>query len=149
MPTLVYWSRDLIFNYSLIEKTARWCCIGAWPQTGYCTIPVKQVSWESFILLIKTAPILLLCNWIFGGQEHLDGPPWGLFWLNMLFWASFVNHYFKNSLFSLSRLTHPLSHGSWSCGGHSWARLGFQIVRKTSLIVIYFIPFWFTIINDL
>ena len=47
---LVYWSRDTIFNYLLIDKrqeslvlqtTARWCCIGAWPQTGYCTIPVS------------------------------------------------------------------------------------------------------------
>ena len=40
---------------------------------------VKQVFWKSFILLIKTAPILLLCNWICGGQECLDDHPWYLF----------------------------------------------------------------------
>ena len=39
---------------------------------------VKQVFWKSFILLIKIAPVLLLCNWICGGQECLDDHPWHL-----------------------------------------------------------------------
>ena len=43
-----------------------------------------------FILLIKTAPVLLLCNWICGGQEGLDDHPWCLFQFNLPLWWCFV-----------------------------------------------------------
>ena len=33
---------------------------------------VKRVFSKTFVLLVKTAPILLLCNWICEGQEGLD-----------------------------------------------------------------------------
>ena len=46
--------------------------------------------WDVHPHVLYTAPVLLLCNWISGGQECLDDHPWHLFQYYLLFWASFV-----------------------------------------------------------
>ena len=69
---------------------------------------VKQVYWESLILLIKTAPVLLICNWICGGQACLDDHPWHLFQCNRLFWVSFVKQVSWESFILLIKTTCPL-----------------------------------------
>ena len=61
----------------------------------------KQFSWKSFILLIKTAHILLLFNWIWEGQECHDDHPWHLFQYCILFWESFVKQVFWKSFILL------------------------------------------------
>ena len=54
-----------------------------------CMILNKD-SLASFILLLKTTYILLLCNWICRGQECHDDHPWHLLRYWILFWAGLV-----------------------------------------------------------
>ena len=77
---------------------------------------VKQVSWKSFTLLIKTAPVLLLCNWISGGQECLDDHPRQLFQYCLLFWASFVKQVSWKSLILLIKTAPVLLLYNWISG---------------------------------
>ena len=70
-----------------------------------------------FILLIKTAPVLLLCNWICGGQECLDDHPWHLFQYCMVFWASFVKQVSWESFILPIKTAPVLFLHNWICGG--------------------------------
>ena len=82
----------------------------------------KQVSWKSFILLIKTAHILLLFNWIWEGQECHDDHPWHLFQYCILFWESFVKQVFWKSFILLIKTA--LS-SAWRTGVSWWPSMIF------------------------
>ena len=80
--------------------------------------------WPLFI--IKTASVLLLCNWISGGQECLDDHPRQLFQYCLLFWASFVKQVSWKSFILLIKTAPVLLLCNWICGGqeclddHPW-----------------------------
>ena len=87
------------------------------PFTWLGTTFVKTPSSQVFILLVKTAPVLMPSNWICGGCRSLDNQ---LEWFDVLFtWfgTTFVKTPSSQVFILLVKTAPVLLPSNWICGG--------------------------------